>query len=106
MDFLCELLMQGALLGVVGIALLDCQRDSQTAMASLPELVVQGSLTGLLVLLLLDYYFYFSGWSWSNQQNATPIPRKQHRPLPPNRWASSSLSPTMGRHLERRGVLL
>ena len=65
MDSFCELVMQSALLGVVGIALLDIYRGLPIGTAPLPELIVQGTLTALLVLLLFDYYFHCQFLDWS-----------------------------------------
>ena len=65
MDSVCVLVMEGAILCVAGIALLNMYRDLQTGTAFLPELIVQGTLTGLLILLLFDYCFHFQFLDWS-----------------------------------------
>ena len=96
--------MQSALIAVVAITLLDYHTVFQTATTSLPELVVQGALTCLLVvLLILDCYYHFLDLGWSvAPKNSNPYPTQTGLPAHP---LADGRVCRPARHLNRRGVL-
>lgn len=94
MDSVCVLVMEGAILCVAGIALLNMYRDLQIGATPLPELIVQGTLSGLLVLLLFDYCFHYQFLDWSIKKKRPQSHANTPTNPPHNTWSSSSRSPT------------